>query len=127
MPLAVEILIELPANLVYGLRRAQDPRSEHPGEPLDLAFGLRVVRDPAKAGAGPGNEQRAERRVDEVVRDVEQALVGRGRAEARVELVGDGHEGPSFLRRRRIPDDAACLAASADDPSAVPISSYSRS
>src|SRR5713101_3965062 len=123
----LEVLVQLTPHLVDRLRRAQDARAERACEVLHLALRLGVVGDPAKPRIGRGDEQRAERRVDQVVCDVEQALLGGGGAEARVELVRDGHWSPSFLRSRRIPDDAACLAASADEPSAAPISSYSRS
>ena len=121
-----EVLVQLPPHLVHRLRRAEDARAERACEPLHLALRLGVVRNPAEPGLGSRDEQRAERRVDEVVRDVEQLRFGGGRAEARVKLSGNAHS-PSFLRSRRIPADAACLAASAEESSATPISSYSRS
>ena len=54
--------------------------------------------------------------------DVEVARRSRRVAEPAIELRCDLHASPSFLRSLRIPDDAACLAASADEPSAAPIS-----
>ena len=54
--------------------------------------------------------------------DVEQPGRGGRVAKTAVELGGDLHASPSFLRSRRIPDEAAWRAASADEPSATPIS-----
>jgi hypothetical protein len=71
---------------------------------------------------GDGDEQPADGSVVQLVRDVEQALGGGGLAEAAVELGGNGL-GSSFLRSRRTPDDAACRAASGEEPRAAPMSS----
>ena len=93
-----------------------------------------AARDPRAVAAAPAaacltvglagrcDEQAPDRRVHDVVRDVEQPGVRRRVAEATIQLGRNLHASPSFLRRRRIPDDAACRAASADDPSAAPIS-----
>ena len=122
MPLAREVLVELAPGVVGRPRRAQHAHAEQPGEPLLLGRGVGVVLDLAEPVVGDGHEQAADGRVDHVVGDVEQPLGGGGVAEAAVELAGDGHV-DSFLRRRRTPDDAACRAASGDEPSAAPMSS----
>ena len=71
-------------------------------------------------------KQLADRRVDDVEADVDEAE-GRGcLAEAAVEIGGDGHV-VILLRMRRTPVDAACRAASGLEPSADAIWSYERS
>src|SRR5207244_10977550 len=88
-----------------------------------LELGLDDVRDAAEAPRRGREEQRPERRVEEVVGDVEEARRRGGGAEALVEAVGDGRHWSSFLRRRRIPEEVACRAASAFEPRAAPMSS----
>ena len=88
---------------VAGRGDAQDARPERVRDPLQLE--LRRVRDPAEAAVGRGDEQLPDRRVVELVRDVEQPLGGGGLAEAAVEIGGDGAHRLSFFRRRRTPDD----------------------
>ena len=122
VPLALEVLVQLPPRLVGRPRRAEHPRAEGPRELLLLALGFGVVGDLAEAAIGHGHEQPPDGRVDQVVGDVEQPFGGRGVAEACVKLGRDRHES-SFFRSRRTPEDAACLAASEDEPSAAPMSS----
>ena len=52
---------------------------------------LGVEEDAGETTFGRGDEQRADRRVDDVEADVEQAGGGRGLAEAAVEIRRDGH------------------------------------
>ena len=72
---------------------------------LRRAVRFRVVRDPAQAPLGRRYEERPDRRVGEVIRDVEQPRGGRGLAEALVERGGDGH--CILLLSLRTPDEAA--------------------
>ena len=122
LPLAGEVLVELPPHLVGGAWRAEHAGAEEPSQALGLCVRVGVVVDLADAAPGDGYEQLADRCVVQVVGDVEQALRGGGVAEAPVELGRDGHES-SFLRSRRTPDEAACLAASGEEPSTAPMSS----
>ena len=75
---SLEVLVELAARRIDRLRRAQDPDAEVARQAVELALGLGVVGDPADAALARGHEQRADGRVDEVVRGVEQAFVGGG-------------------------------------------------
>src|SRR5262249_49278187 len=102
---ALEVLVELSPYRIDRLRRAQDAHAKCLRERLGLALRLRVVRDPAQAAVGRRDEQRPDRRLGEVVRDVEEPG-GRGRfPEARVECGGDGH--CILLRSLLTPDEAA--------------------
>ena len=122
MARAGEVLVELAAGLVGRARRPKHPRPEEAREPVGLGVGIGVVVDLADAAVRDRHEQLSNWRIVQLVGDVEQALGGRGVAEAGVELRGNGHES-SFLRSRRTPEDAACRAASLEEPSALPISS----
>ena len=117
--LALEVLVQLAADRVDRLRRPQDPDAERLGEPFGLTLRLRVERDPAEAAVGRRDEQRSDRRVGEVVGDVEQAGGGRSLAEAPVQSGGDGH--CILLLSRRTPAEVAWRAASSLEPSAAPM------
>ncbi len=84
-----------------------------------VSLRLRVVGDPAQPAVGRGDEQRPDRRLGEVVCDVEETGSGCCLAEPRIESGGDGH--CILLLSRRTPDDAAWRAASSLEPSAAPI------
>ena len=56
-----------------------------------MLFRLGVEEDAAEATVGRSDEQRADRRLDDVEADVEEALRGSGLAEAVVEIRRDGH------------------------------------
>ncbi len=86
--LAVEVLVELAADGLDRLRGAQDLDAECLGEPFSLTLGLRIEGDPAQAPVGRRDEQRPDRRVGEVVGDVEQAGRGGRLAEARCRAWG---------------------------------------
>src|SRR5580765_1550562 len=122
VPLALEVLVELAPRGIDRLRRAQHAHAEVARELLELALRVRVVGDPAEPARARGDEQRADRRVDEVEGGVEQALRGGGVAEATIEFGGNSVHESSFCRNRRMPAEAACLAAVAFEPSAAPIS-----
>src|SRR5207249_1631425 len=85
-PLAGKVLVELAAGRVRRLRGAQDAYAEVAGELFLFTLQVGVVGDLAEAMVGDGHEQPADRRVDEVVGDVEQALACRGVAEAAIEV-----------------------------------------
>ncbi len=123
MAAALEVLVELAPRAVDRAARPEHPRAETAREQLELPLGLGVEADPAEAGVGDGHEQPPDRRVEQVVRDVEQALGGRCVAEATVQVGRDAHSGIPFRRSRRTPEEAAWRAASALEPSAAPISS----
>ena len=122
MPVPGEVFVELAACRVDRPRGTQDAHTERAREPLGLLLGLGVVGDAAEPALGRGDEQFADRRVDEVVCDVEQVLARGGVAEATVEFCGDGGHWPSFRRSLRMPAEAACRAAVAFEPSAAPMS-----
>ena len=61
-----------------------------------MQLGLGVEEDAGEAAVGRGDEQRADRRLDDVEADVEQALRGCGLAEAAVEIRRDGHGSSRF-------------------------------
>ena len=105
---------------------AENARAPDAGEPLEVLGRVGVEPDRGDASIGGGDEELADRRLDEVVSDVDQSE-GRGcLAEAQVEVGGDGHE-LILLRMRRTPVDVACRAASWLEPSADAIWSYDRS
>src|SRR3954468_1029352 len=109
---------------VHGPGRAEDARAVAPGQPFELRVGIGLVRDDAETAVGDPDEELADRRLDHVVGDVEQALLcGRG-TEALVELRRNAGHGCLLLsRRRRTPEEAAGRAASSEEPSAAAISS----
>ena len=109
-----EVLVELAPHVVE--RRAQDADAEEARELLLLALG--VEPDAAEPAVGRGDEQLADRRLDDVVADVDEPLANCGGAELRVELRCDAH---TFLLSLRTPEEAAARAASSDDPSASAI------
>ena len=93
-----EVLLELAGGLVEPPRGAQDPGADLAGQASEHRVeALAFVGDPDQPGRGGGQQQRADRRVEGAVGDVEQALVlglgdepgvqrgqlvlGRGRAE----------------------------------------------
>src|SRR3954470_14427223 len=120
--LALEILVELTPRGIDRLRRAQHAHAKGAREQFELALRVGVVGDPAEPVRARGDEQRADRRLDEVEGDVEQALRSCSLAEATIELGGDSVHESSFCRSRRMPAEAACLAAVAFAPSAAPTS-----
>ena len=125
---AVEVLVELALGARDRRMGAKDAWAERARERVELLLGVWAKPDAAEATLGGGDEQRADRRVDDVEAHVEQAFRGGGLAEAAVELGRDGHgvpptESSVWARRRRIPDDAAWRAASGLEPSAVAMSS----
>ena len=128
MPLPGEVLVELAAHPVEPLGDPEDAGAEVGRELVQRRLG--PVGDAAEPALGDGDEQAADRRVGEVVGDVDQAFALGGLAEAAVEIGGNVHEG-SFsswvLRRRRTPAEAAWRAASSEEPSAAPIAAYGRS
>ena len=121
-PAAGEVLVELPAGALDGADGAQNAGAERAGQRLELAFRVGVERDPADAGGRHGDEQGADRRLDDVVGDVEEALGGGALAQLAVELGGEGHGWTLLSRRRRTPEDAAWRAAASVDPSALAMS-----
>src|SRR4029077_5887480 len=127
VPLAFEVLVELTPRGIDRFRRAQHAHAEVARELFELALRVGVVGDPAEPARARGDEQRADRRVDEVEGGIEQALRGGRVAEATIEFGGNSVHESSFCRSRRMPAEAACLAAVAFEPSAAPISAYSRS
>ena len=122
LPLALEVLVQLPPDRSIGdaERSTRTPNSLR--QSLHLPLGLRVVRDPAEAAVGRRDEQRPDRRVDEVVGRRRGDLRGRPRrgtgGRGRAETV---HFNSPFRRSRRMPAEAAWRAASAFEPSAAPI------
>ena len=116
----LEVLVELAPRLgrAAGTRRTRG--AERARDPLARARGEYEIRQRPRSVAATSSC--ADRRVVELVRDVDEPLGGGGLAEAAVEIGGDVLTA-LLLRRRRTPDDVACLAASGDDPSAAPISS----
>ena len=92
-----------------------------------MQLGLGVEEDAGEAAVGRRDEQRADRGVDDVEADVEQARRGCGLAEAAVEIRRDGHEilpgSCAAERSRRTPDEAAWRAASGVESSAAAMSS----
>src|SRR5215218_9073658 len=125
-PPPLEVLVQLAPRAVDRTRGTEHARAERSREHLLVAFRVRVELDPADPGVACRHEQRPDRRVDDVVRDVEQLRRHCGRPKALVELGGDRH-GSSFLRSRRTPEDVAWRAASGLDPRAAAISSYAKS
>src|SRR5262249_61218752 len=106
---------------VGGGRPAQGG-AEGGGARVGFAPGRGVVQEGAGAARGAGDERRADRRVDQVISDVEQLLARGGVAEPPVEVGGDGSHWASFRRSLRMPAEAAWRAAVAFDPSAAPMS-----
>ena len=102
---ALEVLAQLAARRIDRLCCAEDAKAERLREFLRRMLGVRVVRDSAQAPIGRCYEQRPDRRVGEVVRDVEQPRRGRGLTEALVERGGDGN--CILLLSLRTPDEAA--------------------
>jgi hypothetical protein len=119
---SVEVLVELALRLVERLRDAEEPGAEVARERLEVALGLGVELDAAEAAIRRRDEQCADRRVDEVVRDVEQMLACSGVAKTEIEFGRNGSQWASFRRNLRMPADAAWRAAVAFEPSAAPIS-----
>ena len=118
----LEVLVELPPHGVDGTRGAQDPAARQPGETVELTVGICVERDSQEPLLGRRDEQRTDRRVDDVEAGVEQAGPRGGLAEAAIEVGGNGH--PFLLARsRRTPVDAAWRAATGLDSSAAAICS----
>jgi pycsar effector protein len=124
-PVPFEVLVELATDRVEPAGHPQDPGAEVDGELVECL--VRPVGDPAEAAVGDGDEQLADRRVGQVVGNVDEALPIGGVAKTAVESSGDGCHLVSFLRSRRTPADAAWRAASSDDPSAAPIAAYGMS
>ena len=86
VPAALEVLVELAPRLDRPVRRAQEHAgTERRGERVELVLGLGIEGDAADAALAGGDEQRSDRRVGEVVGDVEQPGRGRFLAEALVE------------------------------------------
>jgi hypothetical protein len=84
--LALEVLVELAPRRIGRPRRAKNAGAEAVRELLELRLRIGIVGDRAEAALGDGNEQLADRRIDDVVGDVEQTLGSGGGAEARIEL-----------------------------------------
>ena len=72
-------------------RRARAAPAHQPRELLQVELRLGVEVDAGEAAAGGGDEQGADRRVDDVEADVEQAFRRGGVAEAAVEIRRDAH------------------------------------
>ena len=85
-----------------------------------MVVGLAVEGDGGDPTLRRGDEQGADRRVDDVEAQVDETQRSGCVAEAAVELGRDGHEA-ILLRRRRTPVDVAWRAATADEPSAPAI------
>ena len=122
MAVALEVLVQLTAGRVDRRRRPQHAHAEGACQPIHFLLGVRVVRDPAEAAVRRRDQERADRRVDEVVGNVEETLADGRVAEPAVEVCGNWAHFNSFRRKRRMPADAACRAAVAFEPSAAPIS-----
>ena len=91
---------------------------------LSTCVRIRLVGDDAETTVGDTDEEVAERRLHEVVCDVEQALLRRGSAKVSVELQRDvGHDCLLLSLKRRTPEEAAWRAASSEEPRAAAISS----
>ena len=82
---ALEVLLELTAGAVDAPRRAQDARAGDACEPLDPLL-VRLERDRRETAVRGGDEQLADRRVDDVEADVDEAEGRRCLAEAAVEI-----------------------------------------
>ena len=82
-----------------GERRSRAPKSRA----SELSAVLGRVRDAADAAVGRGDEERPDRRVDDVVADVDESLANCRRAEPRVELRRDVHVSSSVCGRRTMP------------------------
>ena len=119
MPAAGEVLVQLAADVVERAAGAQHARAEVAGELVERGVGRKAIRQ--RPRSVDGDEQVADRRVGDVVGDVDETSRSRGLAEARVEIGGDRHACSFQQRMRRTPDEAAWRAASSDEPSAAPI------
>ena len=119
---AVEVLVELAARRVDARGRAQDARAERARQPLEVQLGIGVEEDAGEPAVGRGDEQRADRGVDDVEADVEEPL---GRCGLRGSAGRDQARRSWILpvRSRRTPDEAAWRAASGVESSATAMSS----
>src|SRR5580765_2119580 len=108
---------ELPEHAAVEVREPGDVDREV--EAVPLAFEVLVELAPR----GIDRLRRAQHADAEVARELfEHALRGGGVAEATIEFGGNSVHESSFCRSRRMPAEAACLAAVAFEPSAAPIS-----
>src|SRR3954447_24030144 len=122
LALALEVLVELPCDVVDRARRAKDARAETPRQPLGPEIGVDLIGDNAEPAVRHPDEELADGRLEHVIGDVKVAGFGRGFAETAVELGRDGgHDWLLLSRRRRTPEEAAWRAASSEDPSAAAI------
>ena len=84
--LPLEVLVELAARVVDAPRRAKNARAADPREPLEVVVRVGIEPDRGDATVGRGDEELADRRVDDVEADVDEPE-RRGRlAEAAVEI-----------------------------------------
>ena len=76
VPAAVEVLVELPGDVVGASGHPHDARADLPGELVeDRVVAFEFERDPHQAGGAGRDEQRTDRAVDDAVGDIEQCLV----------------------------------------------------
>src|SRR5205823_13714453 len=94
--------------IFHALRRAQDTRAGDPSELLEMRLGSRVEGDRSEAPVGGGDEERADRGVDDVDAEVDELQRESRVANATVEVGGDGHSRFLLLRSLRTPGGAAC-------------------
>ncbi len=125
-PLPREVLVELAARVLDAPRGAENARAADAREPVEIVGWIGVEPDRGDTSIGGGDEELADRRLDDVVADVDEPERRGCLAEAAVEVGGDGHE-VILLRMRRTPVDVACRAASGLEPSTDAIWSYERS
>ena len=104
-------------SIGFAARRTRTPNVLASHSASRSGWGSNEIRHRPRLGRG--DEQRPDRRVGEVVDDVEQAGCGRGFAEALVQRGGDGH--CILLLSLRTPEEAAWRAASSLEPSAAPM------
>ena len=85
-PATLEVLVQLQAGRVHALRRAQDTRAGDPCELLEMRLGSRVEGDRSEALVGGGDEERADRGLDDVEAEVDELQRESRLAKATVEV-----------------------------------------
>src|SRR5262245_9840118 len=88
----LEVLVELAPGTVDAPRRSEDAWAGDSCEPLEPVARIVVERDRGEAAVRRSDEEFADRGVDEVEADIDQAERRGGVAEPQVEIRGDGHE-----------------------------------
>jgi hypothetical protein len=86
MALAGEVLVELAARRVDTARGAEDARPGDPSEAVEALLGIRVVRDGGEPAIRRSDEDLADRRLDDVEAEVDEAEGGGRRTEAAIQI-----------------------------------------